>query len=157
MYMHNSAYLLETPMGLWHRDGSPNLGQKTRPYNNQQQKKRIKKKLSTLLYRLTTEWNWNNVKRRTSTSTLLENWKSMEHKGDNYTNWYWCFWYSNKTIIKITGRLESFRTSEDHANDIIIDIGQNSEKSPGDLRRPAVTQTPVTDHRLTLILKYLKE
>ena len=28
-------------MGLWHTDGSPNLGQKTRPYNNQQQKKRI--------------------------------------------------------------------------------------------------------------------
>ena len=28
-------------MGLWHTDGSPNLGQKTRPYNNQQQKMRI--------------------------------------------------------------------------------------------------------------------
>ena len=28
-------------MGLWHTDGSPNLGQRTRPYNNQQQKKRI--------------------------------------------------------------------------------------------------------------------
>ena len=27
-------------MGLWHRHGSPNLGQKTRPNNNQQQKKR---------------------------------------------------------------------------------------------------------------------
>ena len=24
-----------TPMGLWHIHGSPNLGQKTRPYNNQ--------------------------------------------------------------------------------------------------------------------------
>ena len=30
-------------MGLWHTDGLPNLGQKTRPYNNQQQKKRIRK------------------------------------------------------------------------------------------------------------------
>ena len=28
-------------MGLWHRNWSPDLGQKTRPYNNQQQKKRI--------------------------------------------------------------------------------------------------------------------
>ena len=27
-------------MGLWHSHGSPNLGQKTRPNNNQQQKKR---------------------------------------------------------------------------------------------------------------------
>ena len=30
----------QTPTGLWHTDGSPNLGQKTRP-NNNQQKKRI--------------------------------------------------------------------------------------------------------------------
>ena len=31
-------------MGLLHTNGSPNLGQKTRPYNNQQQqKKRIRK------------------------------------------------------------------------------------------------------------------
>ena len=28
-----------TPMGLWYTNGSPNLGQKTRPYNNQQTKK----------------------------------------------------------------------------------------------------------------------
>ena len=28
-------------MGLWHTNWSPNLGQKTRPYNNQQQKKII--------------------------------------------------------------------------------------------------------------------
>ena len=28
-------------MGLWHTHRSPNLGQKTRPYNNQQKKKRI--------------------------------------------------------------------------------------------------------------------
>ena len=28
----------QTPMGLWHTSGSPNLGQKTRPYNNQQKK-----------------------------------------------------------------------------------------------------------------------
>ena len=28
-------------MGLWHTHRSPNLSQKTRPYNNQQKKKRI--------------------------------------------------------------------------------------------------------------------
>ena len=27
-------------MGLWHTNGSPNLGPKTRPYNNQQQQKK---------------------------------------------------------------------------------------------------------------------
>ena len=30
-----------TPMGLWYTNASPNLGQKTRPYNNQQKKKKI--------------------------------------------------------------------------------------------------------------------
>ena len=38
--MHNPAPVLEnntqTPMGLWHTHGSANLGQKTRPNNNQQ-------------------------------------------------------------------------------------------------------------------------
>ena len=33
----------------------------------------------------------------------------------------------------------------------IIKIGQNTEKSPNDLRRFAVAQTSVKDHQLTLI------
>ena len=41
--------------------------------------------------------------------------------------------------------------SEDHPNHGIIEIGQNTEKSPGDLRRLAVTQTPGKDHQLTLV------
>ena len=32
-----------------------------------------------------------------------------------------------------------------------IENGQNTEKIPGDLRRLAVTQTPVKDHQLTLM------
>ena len=63
-------------MGLWHTHGSPNLSQKTRPNNNQQQKRELAK-LSTLLPWQTTEKNWKKVKRRTSTSTLLENWKKI--------------------------------------------------------------------------------
>ena len=42
------------------------------------------------------------------------------------------------------------RTSLDHLNYSIVEIGQNTEKSPEDLRRLAVTQTPVKDHQLTL-------
>ena len=42
-YMHNLVAVLandtQTPMGLWHTNGSPNLDQTTRPYNKQQQKK----------------------------------------------------------------------------------------------------------------------
>ena len=43
---------------------------------------------------------------------------------------------------------------EDQPNDSII---ENTEKSPGDVRRLAVTQTPVKDHQLTLMWKTLKE
>ena len=36
-------------MGLWHTHGSPNLGQKTRPYNNQQKKKKKKKRICKIV------------------------------------------------------------------------------------------------------------
>ena len=39
----------------------------------------------------------------------------------------------------------------DHPNNSIIENAQNTEKSPGDLRRHAVTQSPVKDHQLTLM------
>ena len=57
----------------------------------------------------------------------------MEHEGDNYTNRDWCIRYSNKRIIKRTGGLVSKRTSGDHSNYSIVENGQNTEKSPGDL------------------------
>ena len=45
--------------------------------------------------------------------------------------------------------------SGDHPNYYIIGNGQNTEKSPGDPRRLAVTQTPVKNHRLSLMWKAL--
>ena len=53
--------------------------------------------------------------------------------------------YNNLRIIKGTGGLVSWRPCGDHPNDSIADNGQNTGKSPGDLRRLAVTQTPVKD------------
>ena len=41
----------------------------------------------------------------------------------------------------------SWRTGGDHPNDSIIENGQNTEKSPGDMRRLAVTQTPGKSHQ----------
>ena len=42
-YMHNKTSTLEndtqTPTGFWYTNGSPNLGQKTRPYRNRQKKR----------------------------------------------------------------------------------------------------------------------
>ena len=56
-----------------------------------------------------------------------------------------------------TGGLENKRTSGDHPNYNIVAIGQNTEKSPGDLRRFAVTQTPAENHQLTLVCKKKKK
>ena len=42
-------------------------------------------------------------------------------------------------------------------NTSITEIGQNNEDSPGDLRRLAVTQTPVRNHQLRLEWKFEKE
>ena len=48
------------------------------------------------------------------------------------------------------------RTKLEHPNYGIIKIGQNTVKSPGDLRRLAVAQTPVRNHQIALIWKILK-
>ena len=81
----------------------------------------------------------------------------MQHEGNNYNNRDWCFWYSHQRIIKGTGGLRDGRTSGDHSNYNIIENGQNTEKSPGDLRRLAVTQTSLKNHQLKLMRKTLKE
>ena len=71
----------------------------------------------------------------------------MENESDDDTNCNWCTWYSHQQIDKRTGGLKNKRTSGDHPNDSIIKIGQNTEKSPGDLRRLAVTRTPTKHDR----------
>ena len=43
--------------------------------------------------------------------------------------------------------------ARDYPNSSIIKIGQNSEKSPGDLRRFVFTRAPIKNHQLTLITK----
>ena len=77
--------------------------------------------------------------------------KKMEHESDVITNYNWCSWYSHLRIDTRTGGLRNKRTRGDPPNYYIIEIGQNTEKSPGDLRRLAATQTSVTDHQLTLM------
>ena len=50
-------------------------------------------------------------------------------------------------ITFITRGLENNWTSEDHPNYCVIEIDQNTEKSPEDLRRLATTQTLVKNHQ----------
>ena len=60
-----------------------------------------------------------------------------------------------KGLLKGLEDLEVGGMSGDHPNNSIIENGQNTEKSPGDLRRLAVTQSPVKDDQLTLMWKTL--
>ena len=77
----------------------------------------------------------------------------MEYIGDNDSSCNWCTWNNPKRFGKWTGKLRNQRTNGDHPNYSIAEISQNTEKSPGDLRRLALTQTPVIDHQLTLVWK----
>ena len=59
---------------------------------------------------------------------------------------------NNNKIIKKLGGLGSWRTDcRDYPNDSITENGQNTEKSPGDLRRLAITQTPVKNYLVILM------
>ena len=133
-------------MGLWHWNGSPNLGQKTRPYSNQQ----IKKENLQNWWLCCTGWPQNKTER-----------KGVKKK----------LWNMKMTIIPIVigafvtvtkGLLKGLGDLEiggrvDSPNYIIVENSQNTEKSPGDLRRLAVTQTQMKDHQLSLMWKTLKE
>ena len=55
----------------------------------------------------------------------------------------------SKGLVRGLGRFGNKWTSGDHPNCSIIKIGQNTEKSPGNLRRLAVTQTPVENYQLS--------
>ena len=63
------------------------------------------------------------------------------------TNCNWCARFSHKKTGTITGRLGNKRLSGNHPNYSSVQIGQNTKKSPGDLRTHAVTRTPVENHR----------
>ena len=72
----------------------------------------------------------------------------MEHEGDGDTNCNWCARNNPQRLSKGTGRLRNQWTSGGHTDNNIIKNDQSTEKSPEDLKRLAVTQTPVKDHQL---------
>ena len=75
---------------------------------------------------------------------------NMEHEGGGDTNCNWCARNNPQMLGKGIGRLRNQTTSRNHPDYTIIKIGQNTEKSPEDLRRHAITQTPVRNHQLAL-------
>ena len=63
----------------------------------------------------------------------------MERKGDGDTTCNWGTWNNPQRLNEGTRRPGHKRTIGDHPDYSIIEFGQNTEKSPGDLSRLAVT------------------
>ena len=95
------------------------------------------------------------AKREISTQTLLGYRKTLEHEVMVISIVTGALCTVTKRFDTGTGGLENKRTREDHPN-YNIKVGQNTEKSQGDLRRLAVTQTPMRNHQLTRMGKTLK-
>ena len=83
--------------------------------------------------------------------------KSMEHEGDGDISCNWCTWNDPQRLCKKTREVGNQRTSGNHPNYSIVKISHNTETIPGNLRRLAITQTPVKDHLLTPVGKILKD
>ena len=77
--------------------------------------------------------------------------KTMGYESDDDTNCQGCTQYSHQRNSTGTGGLENKNRSGDHPNNSLIKIGQNTEESPGEVRRIAVTQTPVKGFQLMLV------
>ena len=128
---------------------SPNLSQKTRPYNNQQKKENFK--IVNFEVAADHRVKLKENEKKDKYLDLARELKTVEHESDVYINCIWYSWYSNQRIIKWTGGHRNKTASGDHPNYCIIEITQNTEKGLGDFRIYAVTQTQVKDHQLTLM------
>ena len=83
--------------------------------------------------------------------------KTVEHESDRYTNCNWCSWYNQQRIGRGNGGARNKWTSGNYPKYSIVNISQNTTRSPEDMRRLAVSQTPVKDHQLTQMWKTRKE
>ena len=127
---------------------SQNLGQTTRPYNNHQKEKRTCK-IVDFVVPADQRVKSKESERKDKYFDLTRDLKKPRNIKVVFLVIVICALGSvTKGLIK---RMEDFEISGDHPNYCITEIGQNTEKSCGNLWRLAVTQTPLKDHQLTLI------
>ena len=72
--------------------------------------------------------------------------QAMKHENDSDPNCNWCAQNDPQMLGKGAGRVGNRRTGRDHLLYSIVKISQNTEKSPGDLKRFAVSQTSMKYH-----------
>ena len=144
-------------LGFWDTNGSPNLDQTTRPNNNNQQKKetcRIVDSAVSTDHRIKLKESEKKDKYLDLARKLKKLWNM---KVTFMPNAIGTLGIVNKAMDTRTGKLGNKKTCGHQPNYCIIGTSQNTQKSPGDLRRQAVTQTPVKDHLLKLNWKTIKE
>ena len=74
--------------------------------------------------------------------------ETVEHEENSDTSCKWRAWNDSNILER---RLESWELEDELRSSTLYSIGQNTEKSPEDLRRLIVTHTPVTNHQLVWI------
>ena len=128
-------------MTFWDTNGSLNLDHTTKPNDSQQKKGTCL--IGDFVFPADLRVKLKESKKRNKFSDI-----DFEMKKQwNMTG------YSQQRISKGTGGFENMWMCRDHPNYSSIKISQNTEKSPGDLKRLAVTQTQVKDHQLTVVWK----
>ena len=115
-----------------HKEKMPNCGLGCPNWPLSKIERKRKEKLST--------WTYKGIEKNCGT------WKWLSD-----TNCNWCSWYSHQRISTMTGKFGNKRTLGNHSPNSNAEIGKNTEKSPGDLRKLAVTQTQGKTHFLTLV------
>ena len=141
MHIPESARENEMYKIFWDTNGSPNLSQTSRPSDSQQQQQNLP-----------------------NSGLCRSNWVKLKE-----TENYWDFARELKklrnmevtmipivigTFSTVTKRLllglGNKRTNGDHLNYSVVEMDQNTEKSPGDLRKLAVSQTSIESYQLAL-------
>ena len=115
-YIHNPASVPEndtqTPMELRRTDRSPNLGQKSKPNNNQQKKENLQncRLCCPGWLQNKTEKMWKDGLVHQPSSGIE---KTMEHERDNYTNFRTVTKGLSKRLgdLEFGGRVEIIRTT----------------------------------------------
>ena len=82
--------------------------------------------------------------------------KAVENDGQRNTNLGRCIRNSHQEVGEETGVIGNQRENRNHLNYSMAEISENTQKSPGDLIRLAVTQSPVKNYQLTLVWKTRK-
>ena len=137
---------------LRYKNGSPDLRQMTRPSDSQQQKQKTCRIVDFAVLadpRVKQKESKMSDKYLDLSRELKK--KIMEHESDSDTNCNWRTRYSHLRIGVGNGGLRKTKMSEDHPKYSIIEVGQNTEKSPEDLWRLAHTQTPKENYQLKLV------